>query len=242
MPRESFSTQLWKASLTYGIFVGAAVTGFFALYTIDSIFRISRITVDQRGSDARPIGIEAFYGAFSPMVQHNVVAGELKRQNPYIKKAEARVELPNHLVVFIETHRPVAALRGGQGYFLLADDGTILEKRREDVSGLPRILYYQQPNFALYQAGQKITFLDVMVGLFFLQKLREINILADTIDIQDYTMIRITANDRAYLFTLEKDRELQWYQMERLITELGISGQQYKRIDVRFEKPLYEPG
>ncbi|MCX7996756.1 MAG: hypothetical protein N2691_03270 [Patescibacteria group bacterium] len=233
--------QLWKGSVSYIVFILAVVAGFFSLYAIDSYFRISTITVYQSTKSGIPRGIEAFYNSFSLIMNPAQIAREIEQQNPSIRKARVDLQLPDRLDLFLEFHTPAVAIRGFQGDIILADDGTIIEKKREEEKTLPRILHYQTPDFFSYQAGQKYDYTDILSTIYFIRKLGSLGIKVTRAEITDVTRIELYAGEQVFRFTMEKERELQAYQVERLIKELAISGQKYSTIDLRFEKPVFEP-
>lgn len=238
--------QLFKLSFIYAAFVLAIVAGFIGLFVIDQIFRIKEIEVLQQGKKINVVGLQGFHDESSFLLKPEDVATIIKKENPAIGSINVKKEYPDRLIVSITTRTAMIALKGDVGYYFLASDGTIIEKVREEPKNLPRITYYQKLPFINYQAGQKILNNDIALCINFYSRFVQIGLKAETIDIQDYSMIRFLVPEKRdsvakeIRISAEKDKETQWYQIERLVKDLRIQGQDYKLIDVRFEKPYFE--
>lgn len=237
---ESFKKSTLR-SLPYIVFVLAIVTGFLFLYAIDQVFRVRQIIVEHSGKRTQVVGLEAVYYQPTAFLNEEKVAEDLLRVNPYARNVLVKKELPQRIYVTIEWQSPFVQIQTKEGVYLLGEDTRILEKRKEKVGKLPIISYYQTLPFSLYQAGRKLDFRDIILSIELLKRMRNLGYTVETIDIVDFSMLRYTSTTKQFLFSAEKDLETQWYQAERLIKELRIKGEDFTRIDVRFEKPIYEP-
>ena len=47
-----------------------------------------------------------------------------------------------------------------------------------------------------------------------------------------------TIDNKQFLFSAEKDKEIQIYQVEEICKEFKIKGKEFQIIDVRFDKPV----
>ncbi len=230
-----------KDSILYISFIAAIVAGFFGLFLIDQVLRVQEIVVTQSGKKIAVTGLNAFKNKNMLLLQIDEVTTLLRRDNPKIASVVVQKEYPGTLQIAIKTRQPVAALAGDVGYYLLAEDGTILEKVRDEQKNLPRITHYQKLPFFNHQAGQNVNFTDITLSLSFNKRFIMLGLKPIHIDIQDYSMIRFTfAEDKEIRISAEKDNETQWYQIERLVKDLEIRGEKYRLIDVRFDKPYYE--
>ncbi len=235
----------WKKflrdSILYISFISAIVAGFIGLFLVDRVLRVDEIIVKQTGKKITVTGLQAFQGNSMLLLKEDEVVRLLKRDNPKIADITVDKKYPGTLTITIKTRQPVAALTGDVGFYLVAEDGTILEKVREEPSNLPKITHYQKLPFLNNQAGQNVNFTDISLSLSFYKRFLKLGLKPLSIDIQDYSMIRfIFAEEKEVRITAEKESEFQWYQIERLVKDLEIRGEKYRLIDVRFDKPYYE--
>jgi hypothetical protein len=238
--------QFFKASFIYTAFILTIVVGFIGLFIIDQVLRVQEIEIIQEGKKISIVGLQGYQNSNIVLLDTKEVAGSLKRENPSIDTITVLKEYPNKLNIHVTSRSAKVALKGDVGYYMLASDGTILQKVREEPKGLPRITYYQKLPFINYQAGQKIDNNDIALCIEFYNRFLKLGMKAQTIDVQDYSMIRFLfaeqkdSVEKEIRISAEKEMDVQWYQIERLIKALRIQGQDYKLIDVRFEKPYFE--
>jgi hypothetical protein len=169
------------------------------------------------------------------------VGEQLKRLNPSIKMISVKKEYPNRLYIEVTHLSPVVYLQGDPGLYLLAEDASILEKNREKKNNLPVINYYQKLPFSNHQAGEKLDYHDIVFTIGFLQKLTDIDVEVKAIDISGSHVITFKTDKQEILTSSDKDLKTQQYLLERIVKELRIKGEDFKSIDVRFEKAIYIP-
>jgi cell division septal protein FtsQ len=168
-------------------------------------------------------------------------AKEIVQENALIKKAVVDKLWPSTLKVTIYFYEPIAALVVNQGFFNLSVDGRILTKNKENYSSLPMVNYYQKLNNNSFSVGNWIDYKDLQQALFFVDKLKQINLKTLTVDIKGQDMLVFNLNsDKEIIFSSQKEKELQDYQLELIIRQFKIEGKDYKKIDLRFNKPIIQ--
>jgi cell division septal protein FtsQ len=172
-------------------------------------------------------------------INKNQTAKEIIKKNPILKTVMIDKVWPDTLKVTVNLYEPVAALLVNQGYFNLSFDGRILTKTKNSQSSIPVINYYQKLNRDSFQTGDWIDFKDIKQTLFFVDKLEQIKIKPLTIDISGQDMLVFNLNDnKKIIFSIKKEKELQDNQLELIIRQFKIEGKEYKKIDLRFNKPV----
>jgi len=129
-------------------------------------------------------------------------------------------------------------IKADNGFFLLSQSGKIIIKTKENNSGLPIINYYQNLYYYQYQPGEIIDYQDILVCLSFLKKVEDLGLKVDTIDIAGVYMVAFNLDKKKIIFSLEKNRTIQAYQLETLIKQFQIEGKEFVSLDLRFDKPI----
>ncbi len=175
------------------------------------------------------------------LLDEDEVVDMLKKSNSYVKSVAVKKNYPDELELHIEYYSPLAILNVKDGFFLLSDDGIILEKSREEFKDKkqPHITYYQNISLSSYQAGQQILFKDIQDSIYFLKKLKSLKIEVNSIDIAGFHMLGLyTSAEEKYYFSSDKEREKQTYQLETSVRYFKVNGKKYKTLDLRFDKPV----
>jgi cell division septal protein FtsQ len=178
--------------------------------------------------------------------KQNLVLLDLKKveqilytRNPDIDKLTLEKIYPHTLrVSSIQKLKPMAYLSAGEGYFLLNEEGKIIAKFREKKTDFPIITYYQKFPFQNYQAGQRLSYKDISYSLIFLKKAQQLGLKINSIDIAGFHMLGLYTEDKAILFTTEKDKNNQLFQFDTIIRQFKIEGKEFKTLDLRFDKPI----
>jgi len=172
-------------------------------------------------------------------INQDKVAKKIILENSLLRQVIINKVWPVTLKVTVYFYDPMAALIVNQGFFNLSTDGRILSKIKDGQPSLPIINYYQKLNGNSFQTGDWIDYKDIQQTLFFIDKLRQINLSPLTIDIkgQDMLVFNLTG-DKKIVFSNEKKKELQDYQLELIIKQFKIEGKEFKKIDLRFNKPV----
>jgi hypothetical protein len=210
------------------------------LYYADSHFRITEVEIQPENKKNEEIrGIQSLKGDYIWALNDQETSEFIKNRNANIKDVSITKQYPNKLSLKISYYTPLAVIKVPDGYFMLGDEAVILEKSREPINpSLPQISYYQNISFANYQAGDSLDFQDIKDALFYMQRLANLKIRINSIDIKGFNMLGLYTKDMTYMFSAEKERELQAYQLEATIREFMINGRKIKSLDVRFDKPV----
>ncbi len=172
-------------------------------------------------------------------INQDKIAKKIILENSLLKTAVVDKVWPATLKITVYFYDPMAALIINQGFFNLSADGRILSKIKNGQPFLPIINYYQKLNSNSFQTGDWIDYKDIQQTLFFIDKLRQINLMPLTIDIKGQDMLVFNLNgDKKIVFSNKKEKELQDYQLEFIIRQFKIEGKEFKKIDLRFEKPV----
>ena len=173
------------------------------------------------------------------LINEDETAKKIVFKNPQLKRAVVNKVWPNTLKITVYFYEPTAALIVNQGFFNLSSDGRILAKIKDGQPSLPVINYYQKLNSNSFETGDRIDYEDIRQTLFFIDKLRQINLVPLTIDIKGQDMLVFNLeSDEEIIFSNKKEKELQDYQLEFIIKQFKIEGKEFKKIDLRFEKPV----
>ena len=173
------------------------------------------------------------------LINEDETAKKIVFKNPQLKRAVVNKVWPNTLKITVYFYEPTAALIVNQGFFNLSSDGRILAKIKDGQPSLPVINYYQKLNSNSFGTGDRIDYEDIRQTLFFIDKLRQINLVPLTIDIKGQDMLVFNLeSDKEIIFSNKKEKELQDYQLEFIIKQFKIEGKEFKKIDLRFEKPV----
>ena len=174
-------------------------------------------------------------------INQDETAKKIILENPLLRQVVVNKVWPVTLKIPIYFYEPMAALIINQGFFNLSADGRILSKIKDSQQTLPSINYYQKLDSNSFQTGDWINYKDIQQTLFFIDRLRQINLVPLTIDIKGQDMLVFNLNDdKKIIFSNKKKKELQDYQLELIVRQFKIEGKEFKKIDLRFEKPIIE--
>ncbi len=167
------------------------------------------------------------------------IAKKIVKDNYQIKTATVEKIWPSSLKISVSFYEPCISMVVNNGFFELSCDGRILKKTKDVPQYLPIINYYQKLNSSSFQTGVWIDFEDIKKSLFFVGKLKEINLTALTIDIKGQDMLVFNLIDgKQIIFSNSKESNTQSYQLELIIKQFKIEGKDFEKIDLRFNKPI----
>jgi cell division septal protein FtsQ len=222
----------------YLFFIFICLFFFIVLFVVNQFFQIKKVELiaDRKITLANE----------SELVNKNLIfidKEEVRKliiqKNSLLKKVTVDKIWPSTLRVTVYLYEPIASLIVNQGYFDLSFDGRILSKKKDNQSLLPIINYYQKLNNGSFQTGDWISFKDIQKTLFFINVLEQINLTPLTIDIIGQDMLVFNLKDsKKIIFSNSKNKETQDYQLELIIKQFKIEGKEFKKIDLRFEKPV----
>lgn len=222
------------------IFIGAFIICLSVLIVSRVLLTVQRIEI--QGID-KLYAISSLYGRYLPLLDEEEIEEALIKANPTVETLTLTKKLPDTLVVVAKKRAAIAALEVDGGFFILSKDAVLLLKDRQPIekTNLPKILYYQKFNLTEYAAGESIEIKDIAVGLFFIEKIENMGILVDRLDIVSPRMLLLVSkNGKKYLFTTEKDEEIQVEQVSLLLKKMITEKRDYNGIDVRYNKPVLQ--
>ncbi len=232
-------TNFTKNLIPSFIFLVIFILTIVLAYRIDHAFRIQGMTVLGESKDFPFKGKNQYKGTYLWGVDLNDVKIYLTNANPYYRIVSIRKEYPSTIEVTVSRLIPTAYLTVGDGYFLLSREGIVLEKVRETgKTGIPVITFYQNVPYNSFQRGDEIGFKEVEDSLYFLGIIQDARIKVNSIDIEGFHMLGLYTEGSTFLFSSEKDLELQKYQFEQSLKQLSVEGITFDTLDLRFDKPI----
>jgi len=206
---------------------------------VKNIFSVKEIIITSNHSKDYLLGLEQYHLQFLPFLSVEDVQNELVKKNPIATEVKASKVYPNKLILNIQIGRPVASVNVGGEYALLSANGRILEKVKTRPIGLAEIKYYQQVFKEQVKIGELFGFNDLQMAVRFVDILRTIGYKVSRVDIDSFYMIRLELDgSREILVTADKDIQEQEYQINAILRQFKIDGSEFKRIDVRYNKPI----
>jgi len=184
-------------------------------------------------------GLELYYFEFLPLLSEEELQKNLVALNPIITKVQVTKQYPNKLVLNLHTVKPTVATKVADEYVLLAVNGRILQKLKTKPANLPELIYYQQLFKEQIKIGDLLGFKDIQIAIRFVDVLGSFGYRVKRVDINSFYMIRLELEDsREILVTTEKDIQKQEYQIKAILRQFKVDGTNFKRIDVRYDKPV----
>jgi cell division septal protein FtsQ len=211
---------------------------FFIIFFIYNFFLIKNIEVESEKNFLLTNKNEIINKSLL-LLDTDKISEKIINENYLVKTAKVEKIWPSKLKITISLYEPCASLIVNNGFFNLSCDGRILQKSRNMIQYLPVINYYQKLNNNSFQTGDWIDYKDIRHVLFFINKLSEISIKVLTVDIKGQDMLVFNLiDDKKVIFSNSKDQDIQDYQLELIIKQFKIEGRNYKKIDLRFDKPI----
>jgi len=214
------------------------VVAFVCIY-IRSAFSVKEILINYPSHTESVRGYESFYSTFLPLVSEKNVQESIVAQNPGVSTVYVEKIYPNKLFIKIVAEGPSVSLKVGNEYVLLTSIGRVLQKVKTKPTNIPEIIYYQE----LFKEDVKIedvlSFKDLQIAIQFIRILRTLGYKVIQVDIDSFYMIRLVLEDsREVLVTTEKNIQKQEYQISSILRQFKVDGTKFKRLDVRFDKPV----
>ncbi|MGB3095049.1 MAG: hypothetical protein WBB49_04155, partial [Microgenomates group bacterium] len=114
-----------------------------------------------------------------------------------------------------------------------------LQKVKTKPTNIPEIIYYQELFKEDVKIGDVLSFKDLQIAIQFIRILRTLGYKVIQVDIDSFYMIRLVLEDsREVLVTTEKNIQKQEYQISSILRQFKVDGTKFKRLDVRFDKPV----
>lgn len=206
------------------------------LFSFDYFLGVKFISID--GTTSSLYGIEKLKKSNILFIQEAKIQNSLKKENPLIDEIYIKKKYPSTLLITVRELKSFAYIKGNTKYLIISDNGRILQKTNEKPVNIPNIRYYQVINEDIFKTGDKIQFKDLNAGLFFLKALQDIGLNVESVDIVGFDMVLCKVNSSEIIFSTEKEKEQQIYNAGEVIKKFRVEGKEYRKIDVRFEKPF----
>lgn len=211
---------------------------FLSLYGVNNYFSVRQINIISDTHNGPIYGLDNYRGQNLLFLSTTKMMTAIKTQNPEIRNIIVTKKYPQLLEVQIEYYWPLAVVDNGDNFYFLSADGRILAKNSQNNLSIPVIHYYQKLNQYLFTVGDWISFNDITDTLYFIRSMSEIGLAVSRVDINGTDMILCNTGDKQIIYTTGKSRDLQVYELEQIIRDFKIKGQQFKSLDLRFEKPV----
>ncbi|OQY67845.1 hypothetical protein B6D29_01680 [Microgenomates bacterium UTCPR1] len=208
----------------------------FLLFLAKKNFTIRQIEV--AGDSGRLMGLEKFKDRNIFITSDSEIRNLVLTDNPIISSVEVRKQLPDKIFLTVKKFHLIAALVVSEGYYHLSEDGRVLSKVKNIKNNLPKVNFYQLLAYQSYQPGDTIKFREIKDGLYFLKELTDIGEKVDSLDINGINMIVLNLENRKLIFSSDKSKESQIFQVKEIIRKFKLEGRYYKEIDLRFDKPV----
>lgn len=236
--------KIFKIRRVYiGILIGAI---FLATLLIanEHFFTVQKVIISATNkSDSKKLisvrGLTTIYQKKIFFLSKEKIKKQLLDTNPLLKSVDIQINYPSQVSITCVFYTSSAYLQVNEGYFMLGEDGRILEKTKTLTNkNLPIIRYYQQLDYYAFQSGDIITYKDVTTSLRLLTKMSDLGFIINNIDINGLSMIVLNSKDKRFIFTTEKDISEQEYQFSAIVRKFRQDKKDFKSLDLRFDKPV----
>ncbi len=237
----SSSMKLFKSKLIVLAILFFAL-GIAVLIFVLNDWRVKIIKIEGIPKEVVLYGLENIKNASLITLSPHEVGERMKRSNPFISRIQVTKKYPQILILTIATAEPLAYFESDSGFFVLSQEGRVLSKLKEVPSSfnLPVIHYFEKLHFVSYQPGDLLNYKDINMTLKILKKMSEMGMKINTIDIDGVDMIGFSLKGKTIVFSSEKDIDAQVYQLEQIVHQFKIQGTDFKKLDLRFNRPILE--
>lgn len=217
-------------------------TGMAAFLLIYNQLRVKIIKIEGIPKETVLYGLENIKNASLLMLSTDSVAERMRKSNPFISRIQVAKIFPQTLALTISPDGPIAYFESDFGFFALSQEGKVLSKLKETPSSLnlPIIHYFEKLHFASYQPGDLLNYKDIAMAMKILKKMMEMGMKINTIDIDGVDMIGFSLKGKTIVFSSGKGVEEQMYQLEQIVHQFKIQGTDFKKLDLRFNRPILE--
>ncbi len=238
MPQNTLLMKYLKKIKLFLFFLLLCLILFFVLFFFNQFFLVKKIEIISEKKFLLANQNELLNKNLI-FIDQDKIAKKIIKENSLLKDVVVSKAWPDSIKLTVFFYDPVAALIVNNGFFYLSVDGRILSKTKNNQLSLPIINYYQKLNNNFFQIGDRIDYSDIRQTLFYIDKLGQINLRILTIDIKGQDMLVFNLEgDKKIVFSNNKEKEIQTYQLELIIRQFKIEGKEFKKIDLRFEKPV----
>lgn len=225
---------------TIALILAAMVVFFVCLY--GSSFFFTKTIIIQGYNKKEPLyGLKALSLMSLLFTDETVIQNHLLHSNPKFLDITIKKQFPSTISLRVTVNEPVAYVALAKGYAVVGRKGKVLEHRTKKNASYPAIYFYQPLDNNL-KTGQTVSYSELNIAFSIIDKFKSMHIDIDSVDISSLHVVRLTLKGKPIeiLLSTERSVDLQLYYIEKFMKKSKITGTQYKRIDVRFDKPVIE--
>lgn len=241
MPRILSSQRSQRIGKLLFLFIISLALAGGILVLADTQFRVRTIKLEGLPKGQALYGLDSTYNQHMFFLDGDKIADSLKSTNPPVMNVRVDKIYPDTLLLKITLYRPAIYLSADTGFLQLSSDGRVLQRMKDgELSDLPVLHYYEKISYDSTQPGAYLSMKDILMAIYFSEKTKELGMRVNTIDIDGVDMIGLNLDGKVILFSSEKDKELQVYQMEQIVHQFRIEGKNFTKMDLRFNQPILE--
>lgn len=208
------------------------------IYFFVKYFSVRSIEIESSENSPEVIGLTTLKNSNLIFLNEAKIEKSLLENNTNLKEIKLEKKYPNTLILKIKLNQPLAYLKLNQGYAAISENAKVIYKTKSEISNKTVIKYYQTFYYQQIQPNINLNFRDLEIALFFLKKLKDFDIKVDSIDINSLNMLVFNINQKKILFTSDRTKGDQSYELETLIKQFKIEAKDFKILDLRFNKPV----
>lgn len=216
----------------------------FILYliisSINSLFRIKNIViVTDKQNPTHIKGLKSLENQIIFFANESKLKNDLILENPLIERIDVKKKLPNTIILIPYFSTPIAQIEVNNGFFHLSKNGRILKKTIDKINFFPLITFYQKFNYQSYQAGNYLKYSEIIYSLKAIEKIKSLGFNnIKEIKINNHNLIIFQVDNREIYLNAEKDIKQMLYELETIIKKLKQEKKDFRKLDLRFNKPI----
>ncbi len=226
---------LLKNAKRHLILIAVFLITLIMLFFIQKTFTIRSIEIS--GID-HIAGLDTFSGRLIFLLSDHEMEKTIYERNPGLDNIVVTKKYPATISISARKTTIAAVLKATDGFFYLTRAGRVVAKNRQLSSQRTLINSFEHIYLRSYSVGEVITSKDIIYSLFFVTKLADLGISVARVDILGFDVLVFKVEDKTYYITLSKTKEEQYDELKMLVNHFAIEGQQYRSIDLRFDKPI----
>lgn len=236
MQQKKLLSTFFKKFFFFILFVIIALLSFFTL----SYFRIKKIVILNNKNNFFITGFKSIENQLIFFADEQIISDFLLKNNPQIETLIVKKKLPDTIIISPQFSNARAQLKTNEGYFVLSKKGKIIKKTKTIINKIPLINFYQQLDFYQFPSGSYLDFKEIIIALEVLEKLKNLGFNdINTIDIKSYDVIIFNKdNQEEIIISAAKDKEKLFYEIEAIINKKKFNKKSFKKVDLRFNKPI----
>ncbi|PIP14964.1 hypothetical protein COY88_00430 [Candidatus Roizmanbacteria bacterium CG_4_10_14_0_8_um_filter_35_28] len=239
MPANSWlKKSLNKIILVFG-YLTFILLFFLSLVFFQNYFRVKKIEIISQDKKPLITGVDNWKNMNLFLIKEEEINKQLVAKNSFLKSVQIIKKYPSTLILVPQYYQPIAQVKINSGFFYLGEDGRILAKSKDEKKiDYPVINYYQKLNYYSYSTGDWLELADIRLALQVIKLVTDLQLDLVSIDINGDDMILCNLSEKKIFFTTKKDIKQQEYQLTKIIKQFKVKGEQFKAVDLRFEKPV----